>query len=80
MFRDLVQHNPIAVRDKGADVRRRTLTLEKRVLLLEDELRATQDLVIKLVERLETHFGEDIDGDGNVGTASRPGHGPVGPP
>jgi hypothetical protein len=80
MFRDLVQHSPIAVRDRGADVRRRTLTLEKRVLLLEDELLATQDLVIKLVERLETHFGEDIDGDGNVGTAKRPGHGRAGQP
>jgi len=42
-------------------------------LLLEDELRATQDLLVRLVERLETQFGEDIDGDGTIGTAARPG-------
>ncbi len=74
MFRDLIQHSPIGSRGTGSDVERRTLTLEKRVLLLEDEIRATQDLLVKLVERLETHFGEDIDGDGTVGTANRPRH------
>ncbi len=71
MFRDLIQHSPIGTRDSGINVERRTLTLEKRILLLEDELRTTQDLLVKLVERLETHFGEDIDGDGTVGTATR---------
>lgn len=79
MFRDLIQHNPMGRSGPGADVERRTLSLEKRVLLLEDELRATQDLLVRLVERLETHFEEDIDGDGAVGTANRPGHsGPEG--
>lgn len=74
MFRDLVKHSPIGRRDHGTEVERRTLSLEKRMLLLEDELRATQDLLLKLVERLESHFGEDIDGDGSVGSARRPSH------
>ena len=76
MFWDLVQHSQIQQsHDRTKDVERRTLTLEKRVVFLEDDLRATQDLLIKLVERLEQHFGEDLDGDGEVGSATRPGGG-----
>jgi len=74
MFWDLVQHSQIEQgRDRTKHVERRTLTLEKRMVLLEDELRATQDLLIKLVARLEEHFGEDLDGDGSVGSVARPG-------
>jgi len=72
MFRDLVHDTPFGNRDHQKNVERRTLTLEKRMMLLEDELRVTQDLLVRLVERLETHFGEDIDGDGAIGTAERP--------
>ena len=73
MFWDLVQHSQIQQsHDRTKHVERRTLTLEKRMVLLEDDLRATQDLLIKLVERLEHHFGEDLDGDGGVGSAARP--------
>ncbi len=77
MFWDLVQHSQIRQsRDRTKHVERRTLSLEKRLVLLEDDLRATQDLLIRLVERLEQHFGEDLDGDGRVGSASRPVAGP----
>jgi len=73
MFWDLVQHSEIKQsRDRTKHVERRTLTLEKRMVLLEDDLRATQDLLIKLVQRLEEHFGEDLDGDGGVGSVTRP--------
>ena len=69
MFWDLVQQSQIgSARDKTRAVERRTLTLERRMALMEDELRATQDLVIRLIERLEERFGEDLDGDGTVGT------------
>lgn len=69
MFWDLVQQSQIgSARDKTKAVERRTLTLERRLALLEDEVRATQDLLIRLVERLEERFGEDLDGDGEVGT------------
>lgn len=74
MFRDLVHDSPLSARSAARDVERRTLTLEKRVLLLEDELRATQDVLMRLIERLETRFGEDIDGDGEIGHAQRPTH------
>jgi hypothetical protein len=74
MFWDLVQHSEIQQsRDRTKHVEHRTLTLEKRVVLLEDDLRSTQDLLIKLVQRLEEHFGEDLDGDGGVGSVARPG-------
>lgn len=76
MFRDLVQHSPLGSREQTRSVERRTLTLEKRIILLEDELRATQDLLIRLVERLEHRFGEDLDGDGTVGTARTTRRGP----
>lgn len=74
MFNDLVQESRMgASRDKTKAVERRTLTLEKRLIMLEEELRHTQDLLIRLVERLETRFGEDIDGDGKIGTVGHPG-------
>ena len=73
MFWDLIQHSQIGGGpDKTRDVERRTLTVEKRIVMLEDDLRATQDLLIKLCERLETYFGEDIDGDGKIGNVERP--------
>lgn len=71
MFWDLVQQSQLGVsRDKTKAVERRTLTLEKRVALLEEELRFTEDLLVKLVRRLEERFGEDLDGDGKVGHVS----------
>ncbi|NNF29274.1 MAG: hypothetical protein HKN73_18760 [Gemmatimonadetes bacterium] len=73
MFWDLVQQSQIgAARDKTKAVERRTLTLEKRLALLEDELRFTQDLLVKLVRRLEQRFGEDLDGDGEIGEVTTP--------
>jgi predicted RNase H-like nuclease (RuvC/YqgF family) len=61
LFWDLIQHNQIQ------DQRRHAETLEERVRQLEAELHQTKQLLQRLLERLETHFGEDLDKDGRVG-------------
>jgi hypothetical protein len=61
LFWDLIQHSQIS------DQSRRSESLEARVLDLEKEMHATQQLLRTLLQRLETHFGEDIDRDGRVG-------------
>jgi hypothetical protein len=61
LFWDLIQHNQIQ------EQRRQAETLEERVRLLEAELTQTKQLLQRLLERLETHFGEDLDKDGRVG-------------
>ena len=58
---DLIQHNQIS------DQRSRTSSMEARVGQLERELDDTRRTLQALMERLEKHFGEDIDGDGRVG-------------
>jgi hypothetical protein len=61
LFWDLIQQSQIS------DQRSRASTLEARVAALEQELRETQRLVQSLLLRLETHFGKDFDGDGQIG-------------
>ena len=61
LFWDLIQHSQIQ------DQRHRAETLEERVRQLEEELQLTKQLLRTLLERLETHFGEDLDKDGRVG-------------
>jgi len=58
---DLIQHSQINKQRDRAD------SLEQRVLDVERELLRTQELLHTLIERLEQHFDEDIDGDGRVG-------------
>ena len=58
---DLIQHGQIQ------DSQRRADTLEQRVERLEDELRRTNETLIKLLRGLEKRFGEDLDGDNRVG-------------
>jgi hypothetical protein len=58
---DLIQHSQIE------DQRERSQTLEARVTALEEELRQTRQLLRTLLERLETRFGEDLDGSGTIG-------------
>jgi hypothetical protein len=58
---DLIQHNQIR------EQRDNTESLARRVRYLEEDLRATQQLLQTLIKRLETHFGEDIDRDGRIG-------------
>ena len=61
LFWDLILHSQIQ------DQRHRAETLEERVRQLEEELQLTKQLLRTLLERLETHFGEDLDKDGRVG-------------
>ena len=58
---DIIQHGQIE------QARTRAQGLEQRVLQLEDELRRTNDALIKLLRALEKRFGEDLDGDNRVG-------------
>lgn len=61
LFWDLVQQSQIQDQQDQAD------DLEQRVANLEHELRVTKELLIKTLEALEEHTGQDIDGDGQVG-------------
>jgi len=61
LFWDLIQQSQIS------DQRAQAASLEDRVRELERELAATRAMLHELLQRLETHIGEDIDGDGAVG-------------
>lgn len=58
---DLIQHGQISRQRERSD------SLEQRVAWLERDLAQTQELLQTLIQRLEKHFDEDIDGDGRVG-------------
>ncbi|MHC4600490.1 MAG: hypothetical protein ACYS47_15960 [Planctomycetota bacterium] len=60
-FWDLIQQSQISKQQQRAE------SLEDRVAWLERELDRTNDLLYKLLNVLETRFGQDIDGDGRVG-------------
>jgi len=60
-FWDLIQQSQLH------DQKTKTGSLESRLVELESELRRTQQVLHTLVTRLEQHFGEDIDRDGQVG-------------
>ena len=61
LFWDILQQGQI--RDQ-AD---RSRSLEQRVTVLEQELLQTRQLLLKVIERLETHVGADLNQDGRVG-------------
>ena len=61
MFWDLVQQSQIS------DQRDRSASMEERIRRLEDELYETRQLLHGLVTILEREYGEDLDGDGQVG-------------
>lgn len=58
---DLIQHGQISA------AREQTSTLEQRVALLEDEVRLTNETLVRLLQALEKRFGEDLDGDNRIG-------------
>ena len=58
---DLIQHSQIR------ESHDRAAGLEHRVARLEDEVRRTNETLVRLLKRLEERFGEDLDGDGRVG-------------
>ena len=61
MLWDLIQQFQISNRKDEVE------SVEQRVAQLENDLWATQQLLDKLMRRLEDRFGEDIDGDGKIG-------------
>ena len=61
LFWDLLQQSQIS------DQRNRAASLEQRLDQLERELDETRRIMRVLVERLEAHFGEDLNADGRVG-------------
>ena len=61
MFWDLIQQSEIEEQKEKA------VSLEQRVLFLEEELQKTRGLLIKTLHLLEKEIGKDIDGDGVVG-------------
>ena len=62
---ELVQQNQLRRRAWAREVQ--TATLAERVAELERQIRDHDEILEKLIERLETTLGEDLDGDGMIG-------------
>jgi hypothetical protein len=58
---DLIQHSQIS------QTQDRASSLEQRVIVLEQEVRRTNEALIRLLRALEQRFGEDLDRDGRIG-------------
>ena len=58
---DLVQQSQIG------EQRSKSASIDDRITRLESDLHETRDLLAKLVRRLETNLGEDIDENGTIG-------------
>ncbi len=61
LFWDLIQQSQIEEQNTKAE------SIEQRVLLLEEELKKTRELLQKTLTILEAQVGRDIDGDGRIG-------------
>lgn len=61
LFWDLVQHGQISEARSQAD------SLERRVELLENQVRRTNETLMQLLHALEQRFGQDLDSDGRIG-------------
>jgi hypothetical protein len=61
LFWDLIQQSQIS--DQASS----TASLEDRVERLEAQLHEVQQLQLTLLKTLEKNFGQDIDGDGQIG-------------
>lgn len=61
MFWDLIQQSEIEEQKEKA------VSIEQRVLYLEEELEKTKLLLIKTLHLLEKELRKDIDGDGKIG-------------
>ena len=61
LFWDLIQQSQISSQQSRAE------SMEQRVYDLEIQLDDTRRLLNQLVNILEQHFGQDIDGDGRIG-------------
>lgn len=60
LFWDLLQQGQIGEHHE------RATTLEGRVTMLEVQLKGTNQLLRRVIERLEEHLRVDVDGDGTV--------------
>jgi hypothetical protein len=58
---DLVQQSQIG------EQRSKAASMEERIARVENDLHETRELLAKLLHRLESHLGEDIDENGSVG-------------
>jgi len=61
LFWDLIQQSQIEEQNEKA------MSLEQRVVNLEEELKKTRVLLQKTLTILEKQVGRDIDGDGTIG-------------
>ena len=61
LFWDLLQQSQIRDQQQKSD------TLDTRVATLEQEVLQTRKTLHALVSLLEQRFGQDIDGDGQIG-------------
>lgn len=61
LFWNILQQSQIS------DQKSKVFTLEERVAYLENELRKTQEVLIKTLKILEEQSGKDINGDGKIG-------------
>lgn len=62
LFWDLIQQSQISRQERRGE------GLEQRVAGLEAELDQTRQLLRSLIERLEKHFGMDLDENGRIGS------------
>ena len=60
-FWDLIQQSQISRHAQQSG------NLEQRVTALEGENDRTQTLLHEVIQRLETHVGQDLDSDGRIG-------------
>ena len=58
---DLIQQGQISNASTRSD------SIEQRVSRLEAEVRQTNQTLMRLLQALESRFGEDLDGDGRIG-------------
>jgi hypothetical protein len=61
LFWDLMQQSQLKQHEERAG------TLEARVAALEAELAQTRRILSEALRRLESKFGEDLDGDDRIG-------------
>jgi len=61
LFWDLMQQSQIS------NQQQHSASLDERVTQLEQELRATRELLHTLITRLETHLRSDLNADGRIG-------------
>lgn len=61
LFWDLLQQSQLSSHSQRAD------SIEQRVARLECEVRDNTELLRRLLQLLESRFGQDIDEDGRIG-------------